>query len=217
MWRSADSHILDHNTRERCRWFPFTYKFFYLTQQERASWQHSLSVLCCNSDQLLWLKELLIGIPPVNIYLPICKTESRPKCKVFCELPRGQFDSLPNVCNQSLKSQTEPLRSFLAYLFPEQNAIYPKHFISHRSSKKKKKSCLSESCNSLIHIRIRELARVVVASLSRENHFYRPCNSEPFGWIFYWDLLWQSHAHPRTRTHTEEESSQEICHFLAVF
>lgn len=81
------------------------------------------------------------------------------------------------------------------------NILFP-----HGAKKTKQNSCLSESCNSLIHIRIRKLTRVVLASLSRENHFYRPCNPEPFGWIFYWDLLWHTNAHTRTSTHTQKKN-----------
>lgn len=43
-----------------------------LPDTARKSDVTTLRVLCCNSDQVLWLKRLLIGIPPVNIYLPIC-------------------------------------------------------------------------------------------------------------------------------------------------
>lgn len=72
---------------------------------------------------------------------------------------------------------------------------------------------MPESCNSLIHIRIKELTRVVLACLSRENHFYRPF------WLnlLLGSALTHSRAHSHKHTHTGEESSQEICHFLAVF
>lgn len=93
-----------------------------LPDTARKSDVTTLRVLCCNSDQVLWLKRLLIGIPPVNIYFPICETESRPKCKVFCELPRGQIRSLPNVCDRSLarklENQTDTLRSFVCIFVP---------------------------------------------------------------------------------------------------
>lgn len=109
------SYTRDRNKRGKCEWFPFACKFSdWHGKNERHD--NTLPVLCRNTDQVSQPKQLLIGIPPVNIYLPNCRSQFRAKVQGLLwasTLP----NRLPTKCLQPaplagrLEVQTEPLRT----------------------------------------------------------------------------------------------------------